>query len=63
MLSKPSRTPKNTKNATKQKMDKVEKSTKKSVYTEFVNKHMKDKDLIDLPVTERMKKMEKCGEK
>ena len=57
MLSKPSRKPKNTKSATKQKMDKVEKTTKKSGYTEFVKKHMKDKDLVGLPVTERMKKI------
>ena len=56
MLNKPSRKPKNTKSAAKQKMDKVTK-TDKSGYTEFIKKHMKDKDLVKLPVTERMKKI------
>lgn len=56
MLNKTSRKPKNTKSATKQKMDKVDK-TKKSSYTDFVKKHMKDKELVNLPVTERMKKI------
>jgi len=54
MLSKPSRKPKNTKSATKQKMNKVE---NKSGYSDFIKKHMKDKDLVNLPVTERMKKI------
>ena len=31
--------------------------TDKSGYTEFIKKHMKDKDLVNLPVTERMKKI------
>lgn len=32
----------------------VKKSVRKNSYTAFVQKHMKDKDLKDLPVTERM---------
>lgn len=51
---------KSTKKSVKKTVKKTsKKSTKRGAYTNFVKKHMHDKDLAHLPVTERMSKIAK----
>ncbi len=52
--SKKSRRPKNTKSASKQKQASI-----KDEYKLFLKKHMKDKNLANLPYTEKMKEIAK----